>query len=99
MAIDADLISDLNKACMELLGDANIIIDGVEVDAVFHDAYSELGLGVGMESSNPYLEMLTSDAVNIDGTTVITVSGVLYSAVMPLEPDGTGMTIVKLELI
>jgi hypothetical protein len=43
--------------------------------------------------------MLSSDAGNIDGTTAITVSGVLYSAVMPLEPDGTGITIVKLELI
>lgn len=99
MAIDPDLIADLNQTCMETLGDSGIIINGVEVDAVFHDAYNELGLGVGMESSNPYLEMLSSDAGNIDGTTAITVSGVLYSAVMPLETDGTGMTIVKLELI
>lgn len=99
MAIDLDLITDLNKTCMELLGDANILINGVEVDAVYHNPYNELGLGVGMESSSPYLEMLSSDAANIDETTVITVSGVLYSAVMPLEPDGTGMTIVKLEFI
>ena len=99
MAMDPDLISDLNQTCMEMLGDSGIMINGVEVDAVFHDAYNELGLGVGMESSSPYLEMLSSDAANIDGTTAITVSGVLYSAVMPVEPDGTGMTVVRLELI
>lgn len=99
MAMDPSLIDSLNQACMETLGDSGIIINGVEVDAVFHDAYNELGLGAGMESSNPYLEMLTTDALNIDGSTPITVSGVLYSAVMPLEPDGTGITIVKLELI
>lgn len=99
MAMDPSLIDSLNQVCISTLGDANILIDGIETDAVFHDEYNELGLGVGMESSSPYLEMLSSDSVNIDSTTVITVSGVLYSAVMPLEPDGTGMTIVKLELI
>jgi hypothetical protein len=99
MAMDPDLIADLNQTCMEMLGDSGILIDGVEVDAVYHNPYNELDLGVGMESSSPYLEMLSSDAANIDETTVITVSGVLYSAVLPLEPDGTGMTIVKLEVI
>lgn len=97
MAMDPDVISDLNKTCMELLGDANVFIGGIEVDAVYHNAYNELGLGVGMESSSPYLEVLSSDAIDIDGSTIITVSGIIYKAVMPLEPDGTGMTIIRLE--
>ncbi|WP_417550121.1 hypothetical protein [Methylophaga sp.] len=99
MAMDPDLIDELNQTCMEILGDSGILIDGVEVDAVFHDAYNELGLGVGMESSSPYLELLSNEASSVNSSTSITVSGVSYRAVMPLEPDGTGMTIVRLDLI
>lgn len=98
MAIDSSLIASLNSACMEMLGDANVFIDGVEVDAVFHDEYNELGLGVGMESSSPYLELLSNSASGVTSSTTITVSGVSYVPVMPLEPDGTGMTIIRLEL-
>lgn len=97
MAIDASLIESLNTTCMEVLGDVDVLIDGQPVDAVFHNAYNELGLGVGMESSSPYLELLSSVADSVTSSTAISVSGVNYKAVMPLEPDGTGMTIIRLE--
>jgi hypothetical protein len=99
MAIDSSLIDALNTACFETLGDVDVRIDGELVDAVFHDAYNELGLGVGMESSSPYLELLSSVANGVNGSTAISVSGVIYKAVMPLEPDGTGMTIIRLEAL
>lgn len=97
MAIDASLIESLNTVCMETLGDVEVRINGELVDAVFHNAYNELGLGVGMESSSPYLELLSSVANSVTSSTAISVSGVNYKAVMPLEPDGTGMTIIRLE--
>lgn len=99
MAIDASLIESLNATCMEMLGDVEVRINGELVDAVFHNAYNELGLGVGMESSSPYLELLSSVANSVTSSTAISVSGVNYKAVMPLEPDGTGMTIIRLEAL
>ncbi|WP_417511433.1 hypothetical protein [Methylophaga sp.] len=97
MAIDSSLIDALNTTCVETLGDDEVRINGDLVDAFFHDAYNELGLGVGMESSSPYLELLSSVANSVTSSTAISVSGVNYKAVMPLEPDGTGMTIIRLE--
>lgn len=99
MAIDASLIESLNTTCMEMLGDVDVLIGGQTVDAIFHNAYNELGLGVGMESSSPYLELLSSVANGVNSSTAISVSGVSYKPVMPLEPDGTGMTIIRLEAL
>jgi len=96
MAMDPALLDELNAACTDTLGQV-ITVDGVSCDAVFDNDYNDLSsIGVGVASSSPYVMCLSCDIGRATEGSDVVVAGVLYRVSAPPEPDGLGMTILRL---
>lgn len=70
-----------------------------EISGIFDDAHFEIDNGISViSSSEPMAHVRTSDVTGspsvLQGTTVI-IAGDSYS-VTDIEPDGTGMTLLKM---
>lgn len=90
------IFKSLTETALKMLTYQDIQINGVPVDAVFSDGYNELGLGAGMESSEPYLEMTTTLAESLSSNANVTVDGATFKTRTPIESDGHGKSIVRL---
>lgn len=92
----ASLEARLNAVTLKKTANATALINGVEVDGVFSNGYEQVAFGVGMADTNPTFRLPT-DAVPADPVdTTIAIDGVGY-IIKAHEPDGTGMTILRLE--
>lgn len=74
----------------------NATIEGVDVPGIFDDAYID---PLGIASTEPMFHCRTSDLAAITPAvardTAATINGTGYT-VQNIEPDGTGMTLLKL---
>lgn len=96
MAMNPALMDELNAVCTDSLGQA-ITVDGISIDAIFDNDYNDLsGMGVGVASSSPYVMCLSSDIGSASEGSDVVVGGLLYRVSSPPEPDGLGMTILRL---
>lgn len=73
------------------------IYNGVSVDVIFDSVYFEESTGlVGFQGSAPMATALTSDVPNAAHGDTLVISSVTYK-VVGVEPDGTGITVLRLE--
>lgn len=73
-----------------------VTVDGNAVDAIFDNAYVEVGFdGVSVESVGPVLHCTTADVSTAVQGTAAVVNAVNYT-VAEVQPDGTGMTLLRL---
>lgn len=74
-----------------------VVVNGIQVSAIFDDGYAQGGVGVvGMGSSEPCLTMATADVPASPVGKSVVARGASYQ-VAAHEPDGTGVSKVLLE--
>lgn len=74
-----------------------VTVGGTDITAIVDTEYSALNLGIGIESSDPQITCKTSDVSSAQHGTAVTMRSASYTVSGPPEPDGTGMTVLKLE--
>ena len=93
----ARLEQRLNAAVVGRLSNAVATLNGMEVAGIFDNAYRTGDIGIGMASTQPAFTTLTA---NVSGEAVgqlLTINGTGYY-VAAHEPDGTGMSLLLLEV-
>ena len=93
----ARLEQRLNNAVMSHLSNAAATLNGVEVTGVFDNAYRAGDIGIGMASTQPAFTTLTDNVVGEAVGQLLTINGTSYY-VAAHEPDGTGMSLLLLEV-
>lgn len=93
----AALEASVNNAVMVHLPNATGTLNGVEVAGVFDNAYRAGDIGIGMASTQPAFTTLTAHIVGEAVGQLLTINGVSYY-VAAHEPDGTGMSLLLLEV-
>jgi hypothetical protein len=88
-----DILDDLNS----ILSDWDDVIWGTTTyKGIFHNAYEAALLFTGeIESKNPFVEVMEADFSAITHTSTVTINAVVYH-ITAIEPDGTGMMILRL---
>lgn len=80
---------------LKALGEV-VIVAGREVYGIFETAYIELGFdAIDVGSKEPMLSVRTSDVVEADTGDTVKRQGSYYS-IEKIEPDGEGITLLKL---
>lgn len=70
--------------------------NAVVYKGIFHNEYEAVTLFAGeIESKNPFVEVMEADFSAITHLSTVTINAVVYH-VTAIEPDGTGMMILKL---
>lgn len=72
-------------------------LDGKNVIGIFDGQYSRTGGGMGMSNSHPAYHLPSASVPKDPAGCVLRHKGVLY-IVVDEEPDGTGLTVLILEL-
>lgn len=81
---------------MRILGDTQAVLDNVRVAGIFDNGYASAA--DGMASRDPTFMLPTARAARVrQGSTLRIVDGSTYR-VTNMEPDGTGVTTLQLEL-
>lgn len=93
----AALESLVNAVTLAKLANATAVIDGVQVDGVFDNGYGQTQFGMGMATRNPRFTLPTAAVPANPVGTVVGIGSESYS-ISEHEPDGTGMTVLILEL-
>lgn len=93
----AALEASVNHAVMANLSNAIATINGVEVAGIFDNAYHAGDIGIGMASTQPAFTTLTANVVGEAVGQLLVINGVSYYVAAP-EPDGTGMSLLLLEV-
>lgn len=91
MPLDA---ADLAEFVSEdMPGYVEATVGGVSVDGIFDNGY---GSALDVAGSTPSLLLPSSSAASATRGTAVVVGGVSYT-VSSVEPDGTGMTLLRLQ--
>jgi hypothetical protein len=69
-------------------------LDGVAVAGIFDNEYAD---ALGLATRQPRFMLKSSDAASVTQASVLVVEGSTYR-VRSIEPDGTGVTLLALEL-
>ena len=93
----AALESSVNNAVMAHLSNATATLNGVEVVGMFDNSYHAGDIGIGMASTQPAFTTLTANVVGEAVGQLLTIHGTGYY-VAAHEPDGTGMSLLLLEV-
>lgn len=95
----AALEASVNNAVMAHLSNATATLNGVEVVGMFDNSYHAGDIGIGMASTQPAFTTLTANVVVVGEAVgqLLTINGVSYY-VAAHEPDGTGMSLLLLEV-
>ena len=93
MSIRSIALSDLPR----ILADwDDILWNAVTYKGIFHNEYEAVTLFAGeIESKNPFVEVMEADFSAITHTSTVTINAVVYH-ITAIEPDGTGMMILRL---
>lgn len=94
---------DLNAAMttataemIDLIG-MTVTVGGTSITAIFDNAYQSINLDTGeIGSTGPALHCKTSNVSTAKHGDAVVVSSVNYTVAGPPEPDGTGLTVLKL---
>jgi hypothetical protein len=74
-----------------------VTVGGVSITAIFDNDYQSINLDSGeIGSTGPALHCKTSDVSTAKHGTAAVVDSVNYTVNGPPEPDGTGLTVLKL---
>lgn len=80
------------------LGGISARVDGKTISAIFENEYEAAQLADGVvQASTPNLRARTSDIPSVTTRSIVEMGEQVY-AVLTVEPDGTGMTLLRLEL-
>lgn len=93
----AALEASVNNAVMAHLANATATLNGVEVAGMFDNSYHAGDIGIGMASTQPAFTTLTAHVVGEAVGQLLTIHGTSYY-VAAHEPDGTGMSLLLLEV-
>lgn len=93
----AALEASVNHAVMAHLTNATATLNGVEVVGMFDNSYHAGDIGIGMASTQPAFTTLTANVVGEAVGQLLVINGVSYY-VAAHEPDGTGMSLLLLEV-
>ena len=93
----AALEASVNNAVMAHLSNATATLNGVEVVGMFDNSYHTGDIGIGMASTQPAFTTLTANVVGEAVGQLLTIHGTSYY-VAAHEPDGTGMSLLLLEV-
>lgn len=89
----AAIETSLNTAILGAVGNAVVVIGAATVYGVFDDNHLDIN---GVAASGPALTMLSSDVSTVAYGSSLTVDSVSYT-VTAIEPDGTGITVLRLQ--
>ena len=93
----ARLEQRLNTAVVSRLSNATATLNGVEVAGVFDNSYRAGDIGIGMASTQPAFTTLTANVTGEAVGQLLVIHGTSYY-VAAHEPDGTGMSLLLLEV-
>lgn len=93
----ARLEQRLNAAVVGRLSNATATLNGLEVAGIFDNAYHAGDIGIGMASTQPAFTTLTANVVGEAVGQLLTIGDASYY-VAAHEPDGTGMSLLLLEV-
>ena len=93
----AALETSVNNAVMSHLSNATAALNGVEVAGMFDNSYHAGDIGIGMASTQPAFTTLTANVVGEAVGQLLVIHGTSYY-VAAHEPDGTGMSLLLLEV-
>ena len=93
----ARLEQRLNAAVVGRLSNAIATLNGLEVAGIFDNAYHAGDIGIGMASTQPAFTTLTAHVVGEAVGQLLTIGDAGYY-VAAHEPDGTGMSLLLLEV-
>ena len=93
----ARLEQRLNAAVVSRLSNAVATLNGVEVAGIFDNAYHAGDIGIGMASTQPAFTTLTTNVTGEAVGQLLVIHGTSYY-VAAHEPDGTGMSLLLLEV-
>lgn len=93
----ARLEQRLNHAVMAHLSNATALLNGVEVAGMFDNSYHAGDIGIGMASTQPAFTTLTTNVTGEAVGQLLVINGTSYY-VAAHEPDGTGMSLLLLEV-
>lgn len=93
----AALEASVNNAVMAHLSNATATLNGVEVAGMFDNSYHAGDIGIGMASTQPAFTTLTANVTGEAVGQLLVINGTSYY-VAAHEPDGTGMSLLLLEV-
>ena len=82
---------------MAHLSNATATLNGVEVAGMFDNSYHAGDIGIGMASTQPAFTTLTTNVTGEAVGQLLVIHGTSYY-VAAHEPDGTGMSLLLLEV-
>ena len=91
------LEASVNSAVMAHLSNATATLNGVDVAGIFDNAYHAGDIGIGMASTQPAFTTLTTNVTGEAVGQLLVIHGTSYY-VAAHEPDGTGMSLLLLEV-
>ena len=91
----AALEAAVNRSALAALANASAVVGGVAVEGVFDARYAD---PLGIAGATPSLLVQTSAVPAVAIGTPVTVGATAYT-VASVEPDGTGLTRLKLEAV
>lgn len=94
----AALEARVNATVLEHVGNARVVLGGVDVPGVFNNPGSVANLGVGAADSSPSVSVASS-AVPADAEGQLVQINSMPFGIVRAEPDGTGMTLLTVEHI
>lgn len=92
----AAIQSRINAVALASFANATAVIGGVAIDVIFRNSYGEALGFIG--GGNPQIACASTDVSSIARGAAVSVDGVSY-LVAEIDPDGTGITVLKLEAV
>lgn len=93
----AALEAKVNDAAIRRIANATAIINGVAVDGILSNEYTEFSGVIG--GSNPTFMCKSADIASVANGTAISINSVNYLVAGAPQPDGTGMTLLQLRVV
>lgn len=86
----------INTAALAQLSNATATIGAVSFDVIFRNSYGEALGFIG--GGSPQIACASARVSGVAKNTAVSVDGVAY-LVAEIDPDGTGITVLKLEAV
>lgn len=86
----------INAVALAALANATATISGVEFDVIFRNSYGEVLGFIG--GGSPQIACASADVSGVAKGWAVSVDGISY-IIAEIDPDGTGITVLKLEAV
>ena len=88
--------SRVNASVLRHLGNARVLIAGVEGVGIFRNPSMTVPMGLGAADTRPTITVDSSSVPDGPVDTVIDIDGEPY-LILAADPDGTGLTVLRVE--